>query len=221
MEIISLNEAKINNLQYYFTGQICKNGHISKRITSNRYCLECSLINSKEFKNRNPQSYKKYLKNECEKRKKDRLNNPEKYRDYEKTANRCKNKRRLARKEWVKNNKEKLNNYYKNYRKNPENKIRHYLRTNLNKLIKSNKNIKKEKLSYSSDELKLHLEKQFLKGMSWENYGVLWHIDHIIPIDYFLKNKITEVNIINSLTNLRPLFSIDNLKKSNYRTLLL
>ena len=33
------------------------------------------------------------------------------------------------------------------------------------------------------EELKIHLEKQFTKGMNWENYGFYgWHIDHIRPI---------------------------------------
>lgn len=35
-------------------------------------------------------------------------------------------------------------------------------------------------LGCSSSELKTHLEKQFLPGMTWDNFG-LWHIDHILP----------------------------------------
>ena len=29
-----------------------------------------------------------------------------------------------------------------------------------------------------------HLEKQFTKGMTWENHGK-WHIDHVIPDSHF------------------------------------
>jgi hypothetical protein len=38
-----------------------------------------------------------------------------------------------------------------------------------------------EYIGCTIEELKLHLEKQFTDGMTWENHG-LWHIDHIIPL---------------------------------------
>lgn len=62
------------------------------------------------------------------------------------------------------------------------------------------------------EELKKHLEKQFLKGMSWENYGD-WHIDHIKPISK--GNTEEEIYILNHYTNLQPLWAVDNLKKAN------
>jgi hypothetical protein len=69
-------------------------------------------------------------------------------------------------------------------------------------------------LDYKPEDLKKHLESQFEPGMSWENYGVHgWHVDHIIPIDYYLKNGITDPAIINALDNLRPLWASENLSK--------
>lgn len=59
-------------------------------------------------------------------------------------------------------------------------------------------------LGYSALELKEHIDKQFTDGMSWNNYGE-WHIDHINPVYTF--DKDTSVNIINSLSNLRPLWA--------------
>ena len=44
-----------------------------------------------------------------------------------------------------------------------------------------------EMLGYSSLELKEHLEKLFVEGMTWEN-RVEWHIDHIKPISSFDKD---------------------------------
>lgn len=38
-----------------------------------------------------------------------------------------------------------------------------------------------EMLGYSDADLKSHLERQFLSGMTWENMGK-WHIDHIVPV---------------------------------------
>lgn len=63
----------------------------------------------------------------------------------------------------------------------------------------------------SWEELKSHIERQFLKGMSWENRH-LWHIDHIVP----LSTAKTEADVIslNHVSNLRPLWGSDNLKKS-------
>ena len=67
-------------------------------------------------------------------------------------------------------------------------------------------------LGYSAIQLKEHLQKLFVDGMSWENWGE-WHVDHIIPVSNF--DKLEKMSIINSLDNLQPLWAIDNLKKSN------
>lgn len=59
---------------------------------------------------------------------------------------------------------------------------------------------------------KKHIEIQFKKGMTWENRGD-WHIDHIIPQS---KAKTKEDLIrLNHFTNLRPIWSKENLQKSN------
>ena len=31
-----------------------------------------------------------------------------------------------------------------------------------------------------------HLEKQFRDGMTWENHGKVWHIDHRIPCHFLI-----------------------------------
>lgn len=57
---------------------------------------------------------------------------------------------------------------------------------------------------------KTHIERQFLKGMTWENRS-MWHIDHIVPIS----TAKTEEDVIrlNHYTNLRPLWAADNMSK--------
>ena len=67
-------------------------------------------------------------------------------------------------------------------------------------------------MGYSPTDLKLHIESLFIDNMTWDNYGE-WHIDHIKPISKF--EKTDDTSIVNSLENLRPLWAIDNLKKSN------
>jgi hypothetical protein len=69
-----------------------------------------------------------------------------------------------------------------------------------------------EMIGCSPTDLKLHLENQFVDGMSWENYGHKgWHIDHIIPLSS--AKTVEEVLSLNHYTNLQPLWAVDNRKK--------
>ena len=80
-----------------------------------------------------------------------------------------------------------------------------------------------EKLvGYSMDELRVHLERQFAKGMSWENMGE-WHIDHIVPLVSFAITGPDDPELRRawSLTNLRPLWASANLSKHDKRETLL
>jgi hypothetical protein len=70
---------------------------------------------------------------------------------------------------------------------------------------------------YTLNQLMAHLERQFLNGMTWENRGNGWHIDHIVPLSSF---KFTspddpEFKAAWALTNLRPLWKRDNLEKGS------
>ena len=42
MEIITQKEAKSKGLRHYFTGNMCKNGHIERRFVSGWKCCKCS-----------------------------------------------------------------------------------------------------------------------------------------------------------------------------------
>ena len=44
MKIISICEALDKKLTRYFTGNICKHGHVAERLLSNRTCIECLNI---------------------------------------------------------------------------------------------------------------------------------------------------------------------------------
>jgi hypothetical protein len=65
-------------------------------------------------------------------------------------------------------------------------------------------------MGYSSLDLRNHIEKKFEDGMNWDNYGS-WHIDHIKQVASFPKE--TEICIVNSLNNLRPIWAKDNLSR--------
>jgi hypothetical protein len=59
-----------------------------------------------------------------------------------------------------------------------------------------------------------HLENKFKDGMNWNNYGSIWHIDHIIPIAY---NNPSIEDVIKRLhySNTQPLWALENISKGN------
>lgn len=74
-------------------------------------------------------------------------------------------------------------------------------------------------VGYSPEELKEHLESQFLNGMSWNNFSD-WHIDHIKPICAFNIHSWMSEDFKQcwSLENLQPLWAKDNqLKGAKYK----
>ena len=76
-------------------------------------------------------------------------------------------------------------------------------------------------VGYSTADLREHLERQFLKGMSWENMGE-WHIDHIVPLSSFTITGPDDPELRRAwaLSNLRPLWAKDNIRKSAKRVFL-
>lgn len=76
-------------------------------------------------------------------------------------------------------------------------------------------------LGYTVDDLRVHLERQFLTGMTWENIGQ-WHIDHIVPLASFSYTSMDDEGFKAAwaLTNLRPLWAGPNMVKHARRELL-
>lgn len=73
-------------------------------------------------------------------------------------------------------------------------------------------------VGYTVDDLRVHLERQFIKGMSWENMGD-WHIDHVLPKASFNFTDAADPEFREcwTLTNLRPLWGVENLSKGAKR----
>jgi hypothetical protein len=71
-------------------------------------------------------------------------------------------------------------------------------------------------VGYSVEDLRAHLERQFIKGMTWGSYGE-WHIDHIRPVASFRFSSPDdpEFRACWALSNLRPLWARDNILKSD------
>lgn len=72
-------------------------------------------------------------------------------------------------------------------------------------------------VGYTAEDLVRHISKQFTKGMTMEHFmrGEI-HIDHIIPKSTFDMISIEDVRACHALSNLRPMWAADNLKKSNH-----
>jgi len=117
--------------------------------------------------------------------------------------------------EYIKNYKVDNREKYYKYRRNNPHMIawRSLLYSTLKRLGTRKEARTIEMLGYSALDLKQHLEKQFVEGMTWENHGE-WHIDHIKAVVKF--NSESDIKEVCALENLQPLWAFDNLSKNKY-----
>ena len=71
-----------------------------------------------------------------------------------------------------------------------------------------------ELLGCSADELRVHLERLFQPGMTWDNWGE-WHVDHVRPIASFDLSTEEGQRAAFHYTNTQPLWSKYNLAKGS------
>jgi len=71
-----------------------------------------------------------------------------------------------------------------------------------------------EMLGCSIAQFRAYIEQQFTDVMTWDNYGTIWHIDHIKPVCSFDLSLEGIAKEVNHYSNLRPLLVEDNLAKS-------
>ncbi len=72
-----------------------------------------------------------------------------------------------------------------------------------------------ELLGCTGPQFRSHLEEQFKPGMSWENYGEYWQIDHISPLAAFDLTKPHIQRLAFHYSNCRPLESLANNLKAD------
>lgn len=136
-----------------------------------------------------------------------------------------KNKERIIADKLAKRDKTKYNSYMKERRdKNPTVKISNAMSAGINYQLRKNNRSWTSILGYTLDDLMQHLEKQFVEGMSWDNYGLYkkngprtWHMDHIIPVTAFTFTSYEDEQFKQcyALPNLRPLWADLNIAKGN------
>lgn len=64
--------------------------------------------------------------------------------------------------------------------------------------------------------LREYLTSRFVPGMTWDNYGSAWEIDHIKPCAKFDFKDPEQQKACFHWSNLQPLFSLDNRRKGDY-----
>lgn len=138
-------------------------------------------------------------------------------------AKRVKNE---AQRAWRQNNLEKARALAKASwaRKSPAQRLRYSFGAAISHAVKGRTKGGKswtQLVGYGTEDLKAHLERQFLPGMSWDNYGQ-WHIDHIVPVASFQYESYDseEFRRCWGLPNLRPLWAAENLGKRDKRIFL-
>lgn len=62
------------------------------------------------------------------------------------------------------------------------------------------------RFGYGPKQLCRHIESKMLLGMTWANYGTVWHIDHVAPIAEVI-GGVKSIDDVFSLSNLMPRFS--------------
>jgi len=208
-KVITRSEAKVLGLKHYFTGKPCKRGHVDNRWTCSSKCFSCHYEDNpvKGFYGKSKEHKKSLAKVRARKW-------------YEK--NKSLTIQRAAK--WKRDNPYRVKQLSKaegkKLRSTPEGKCIVFMRDSLRRCLINKKDRTSEILGYKKDDLVRHIERQFVRGMSWDNHGE-WHIDHIVPVSWFVKNGETDPKVINALTNLRPMWASENISKGNKREVLL
>jgi len=208
-KIITREEAKLLGLQFFYIGKICKNGHMSDFFVSSGGCVMCQRESYRKNIDHILKLKKEYREKNADiikiKKREHRLKNIDSYSEKDKKYKIKNHEKIIERSRLYQERKTKSDNLYK-FKRN----IRALIRNSFN-----NKSLSKDTktcqiLGCSFEEFKTHIERQFHKGMSWENRNE-WHIDHIVPVSSAKTEE--EIILLNHFTNLRPLWAKDNLKK--------
>jgi len=154
--------------------------------------------------------------------------NPEKVREqkrrhYAAHAEAIKQKAR----EWASANPEKVRDKNRTYsegrlKSDPDYKMRSNLRSRLNRAIRGGykKGSAVRDLGCTIEEFWTHMESLFQPGMTRENMGTAWEIDHIYPLSKAdLTGSRTEFLAANNWRNLQPLTPEENAAKGDKVTI--
>lgn len=191
--VISRQEAKAQGLKYYFTGKACSEGGVGQRLVCNGRCLcKLCLVKIKKQKQTDEQ---KHSQKRTKKRIEWRKNNPEKViaiqkrSDIKKRLNNTPRKKEKVQGTYWERNQEKI----RAYRNLPESKE---ARLVSKRKYKTNN---KDKVRAESSKRRANRRQAVPKWFGeWDDFvmaeafslalireketGIVWHIDHMIPL---------------------------------------
>ena len=182
-------------------------------------CMECR----KKYREENKESIKIQQSNYYMKNKEETLLKNKKYREEHKETINIQRKEYRNRENIKEHNKQKMKEYLpirkaviKEKRKSDLNfRLSEVLRSKFHKFIKGIKTSLSIYLGCSVEFLKKWLESNFYNNMSWDNYGLYWDIDHVIPVSAFDFSDENNIKLCYNWINLKPLEKMVNIKKSN------
>jgi hypothetical protein len=196
-----------------------KNKNILKEKSKEYYQNNINSI--KEYYQKNKEKFDQYQKQYYQENKKEQI---------QKSIKRNKeNKQKysLSLISWKEKNKEILREkrkiYMKQYRLNPNYKLRenigHYIYRSLKEIGSLKNDTYKKYLGCSIEEYKQYLESLFTPEMNWENYGrnKYWEIDHIIPLSSFDLTLEEEQKKAFHYSNTQPMKIFDNRSKGGIK----
>ena len=195
------------------------------------HCKSCVSAQQKKYKENNTEkvraSKRKYRENNRESiRAKQRKFN-EKNRESMRASRRkyAENNResiRASQRKYADNNREKILASQRKWKKKkratcPMFRMVHCLRERLRAVLRGNCKSASTMalLGCTFKQVKKHLEKQFVEGMSWDNRGTAWHIDHMVPCASFDLSDKEQQKRCCHFTNLQPLFASENISKKD------
>lgn len=101
--------------------------------------------------------------------------------------------------------------------RNPSFRVASAVRGRIREALKGNYSAKTNASQFyvgcSWADLRTHIQSQFKRGMHWNNYGPVWHIDHIVPCAYFDLTREDELRRCFHFSNLRPLWAKENMSR--------
>ena len=101
----------------------------------------------------------------------------------------------------------------KYYRNAPHARVIRNFRSRLWSVLKGRSKNTMDFIGCDRGHLTKHLEVQFKKGMTWQNYGKAWAVDHHIPINAFDYSNPKEVDACWHFSNLKPMWVKENMSK--------
>lgn len=190
-------------------------------------CNKCSILLTEEIKVPNRPVCRDCHNNKCKEYK---INNQEiisannkKYYDEnkEKIAEYYKDHYQVNKDTYMENNKEWRNNNREHirtkenekFRSDPIARLKRNCRTRIHSALNSHKLRSLKLIDCDTDFLKDWLQYNFKEGMTLDNYGTYWHVDHVIPCAKFNLEIDDEIKHCFRWTNLQPLEASENISK--------